>query len=252
MTSTQPLVSVIVPVYNGAKFVAEAVASLRQQNYSPLEIIVVDDGSTDNTAQIVATLGEDIRYVYQPNQGPSAAKNKGLSLAQGEIIGFLDYDDLWPPDKLQLQLPRLIHDPDLDIISGRIQYIQLPGAEDMRFQFEGPDNTITHICFGAALFKKRAFSTVGNFDESLRYNEDHDWFLRAREHNLKIRILQQITLRVRRHGQNMTHNQDTISISLLKVLKKSLDRRRDEGNGDARSLGAWSEYDEAGIRAKRQ
>lgn len=251
MTSTHPRVSVIMPVYNGAKFVAEAIASLRQQDYPALEIIVVDDGSTDDTAQVVATQGNDIRYVYQLNQGPSAAKNKGLSLAQGEIIGFLDCDDLWPPDKLQLQLPRLTHDSNLDIVSGRIQYIQLPGAKDMNFQFEGPDNTITHICFGAALFRQSAFATVGGFDESLRYNEDHDWFLRAREHNLKISILEQITLRVRRHGQNMTHNQDTISISLLKVLKKSLDRRRDEGNGAVRSLGAWSEYDEAGTSAKR-
>ena len=102
--TTNVLLSVIMPVYNGAEFLAEAVASIVAQAYQPLEIIVVDDGSTDETATIVQSLGGEIRYLYQFNQGPAAARNAGLALAQGDLIAFLDVDDLWPADKLAQQM----------------------------------------------------------------------------------------------------------------------------------------------------
>src|ERR1700682_4446766 len=103
-----PLVSIIIPVYNAAHFLPQAMASIRAQGYDSLEIVVVDDGSTDNCADVAKSLGSDVRYDRQVNRGPSAARNRGLALARGELIAFLDVDDQWPAQKLSVQLGRLL------------------------------------------------------------------------------------------------------------------------------------------------
>lgn len=242
---TTPLISVIVPVYNGENFLPEAINSIRQQNYTPLEIIIVDDGSTDNTAQVADTLGSDIRYIRQKNAGPAAARNAGLRIARGEVIAFLDVDDLWPPNKLEIQLARLQEDPQPDIVLGRVQFLKLPGAEDINIQFESPDNTLVNAYLGSGVFKKSIFEKVGMFDASLRYSEDQDWFLRAREQQASIIILKEITLYYRLHQNNMTRNKNTVDLQIVSVLKKSLDRRRQQGKGKARLLSQFAEFDEA-------
>ena len=244
MTFVSPFISVIVPAFNGARFLSEAVESVFCQGYNPLEIIIVDDGSTDDTAKVAMSLGEGIRYVYQRNSGPASARNTGLRMACGEIIGFLDVDDLWPAQKLEIQLTRLIEDPILDVVMGRIQYIKLPGAPDIDIQFEGPENTLAHIHLGSGLFKKSVFDEVGMFDESLLHWEDHDWFLRARELDVSIAILKEITLYYRVHAHNMSHNEDLGKRYMFKALKKSLDRRRGQGRGEARELSDWFEFDD--------
>ena len=97
-------ISSIIPVYNGEKFLAPAIESIIKQSYSPIEIIIIDDGSTDATAEVVKNFkDQNIIYIYQPNSGAPVARNKGLSMAKGNIISFLDADDLWPIDKLKLQ-----------------------------------------------------------------------------------------------------------------------------------------------------
>src|SRR4030042_4290993 len=114
-------VSAIIPVYNGEAFLAEAVESIRQQGYRPIEIIIVDDGSTDNTKRIAAGLKGDVHYVYQPNSGLPAARNRGLNEARGDVIAFLDVDDLWSRDKLEHQLLRLNDAPSAEIVLGYTQ-----------------------------------------------------------------------------------------------------------------------------------
>lgn len=123
MTEASRLVSVIIPVYNGEAFLAEAVESIQRQNCHSLEIIIVDDGSTDSTGSVVASLQADVRYVYQPNNsGPAAARNRGLQMAQGNVIGFLDADDdLWPDNKLAVQLACLAAQPRTEIVLGYVQ-----------------------------------------------------------------------------------------------------------------------------------
>jgi len=145
MSLTGPLLSAIVPTYNAAGFLAEAIESIRWQTYQPVEIIVVDDGSTDDTAEVVRGLGGEIRYVEQANAGPAAARNRGLELAQGELIAFLDADDRWPRDKLEIQVPRLLGNPELDLVLGRIQYVDLGARKKIDYQFEGPDQTLSLI-----------------------------------------------------------------------------------------------------------
>ena len=238
-----PLLSAIVPAYNAARFLPAAVESIRRQDYAPLEILIIDDGSTDDTPAVAAQLGTDIRYLRQQNAGPSAARNLGLRSARGEFIGFLDADDLWPAGKVSVQLARLLAQPELDAVLGRIQYLALPGRDLPDYAFEGPDNTITHVHLGSGLFRRRAFEQVGGFDESIRFCEDVDWFLRARERDLQMLILRSTTLSYRLHESNMTLQREEPDRLLAPVLKRSMDRRRATG-GEARSLPRWMSYDE--------
>src|SRR5512140_2899350 len=114
-------VSVIVPVHNGARFLARSMQRIHPQRYEPLEIVVVDDGSTDETPALVARLGPAVRSVRQANGGPAAARNHGLRIATGEVIGFLDVDDTWPENKLVLQAGHLRDHPALQIVQGTIR-----------------------------------------------------------------------------------------------------------------------------------
>lgn len=239
-----PLVSVIIPAYNAEDFLLEAIESIQKQKYSPLEIIIVDDGSTDGTGKLAAGFGEDVRYVYQYNRGTAAARNKGLAMARGAVIAFLDSDDLWPPYKLHTQVPRLVNKPTLDVVMGRVQYIGLFTARESTIPFEGPGKTLVNVNLGCAVFRRKVFDTVGFFDKTLRYSEDHDWFLRARELGISITIIEQVTLYYRLHEGNMTRNKSAGSFQLVEVLKKSLDRRRSQNNGQVRPLPELSFYDE--------
>jgi glycosyltransferase involved in cell wall biosynthesis len=237
--SGNPLISVVVPVFNGAGMLEGAVESIEAQDYGPIEIVVVDDGSTDATPEAAALLGNRIRYMRQVNGGPSAARNRGLAEARGDLIAFLDVDDRWPEGKLATQAARLASQPELQVVGGRIRYVGEghPGARPVQL---GKDETISHVHLGAALFRRSAFDVVGTFDETLRYSEDLDWFLRAREARLPIIILEEVTLEYRRHGNSMTHGQDLRGLQVFLALKKSLDRRR--RNGSASDLKSWSEH----------
>jgi glycosyltransferase involved in cell wall biosynthesis len=245
MSAGRPCVSVIIPAYNAAQFLREAVASVRAQGYSPIEIVIVDDGSTDNTAETIPSLGEGIRYVRQVNAGPAAARNHGLGEARGEWIAFLDADDLWPADKLTVQAARLEADLSLDVVLGRVQYLHDPGVEKTDIRYEGPDDTLVNVHLGSGLYRRTAFDRVGLFNPALRFSEDHDWFLRARELGVRITILRQVTLLYRLHGKNMTRTESVGDYNLLKVLKASLDRRRALGQGHVCPVPRFADCDEA-------
>jgi glycosyltransferase involved in cell wall biosynthesis len=245
VSADKPSVSVIIPSYNAAQFLREAVASVRAQEYSPIEIIIVDDGSTDNTAETIQSLGESVRHVRQANAGPAAARNRGLAEAQGEWIAFLDADDLWPTDKLRVQAARLEADLSLDVVLGRVQYYHGTGVEKTDLRYEGPDDTLVNVHLGSGLYRRTAFDRVGLFNPTLRFSEDHDWFLRARELGVRITILNHITLLYRLHGKNMTRTEPTGDYNLLKVLKASLDRRRALGRGRVCPVPRFADCDEA-------
>ncbi len=243
-----PLVSAIIPVYNGSAFIAQAIASIRDQDYAPLEILVIDDGSTDATADVVRGLGADIRYLRQENRGPAAARNRGLALARGSLIAFLDADDLWPQGKLRAQVQYLEEHPQVAIVLGRIEYLRLPGASEVEVRFEDTGDTVTSVHLGCGLFRRGVFDQVGELDATLRYSEDHDWMLRARELGIRMAILQRVTLQYRMHAGNMTRDKGIADVAMARVLKKSLDRRRARGDGAAQSLPRWSEHD---LKTKR-
>jgi len=121
-----PLISCIVPVFNGERYLAEALNSILAQTYRSLEIVVADDGSTDATAALVASYGDRVRYVWQPNAGPAAARNLGISVVQGELVAFLDQDDLWHPEKLERQTARFVPGLNLDACVTHVQPFWIP------------------------------------------------------------------------------------------------------------------------------
>lgn len=215
-----PFVSVVIPVFNGEAFLREAVESVLAQKYSPLEIIIVDDGSTDGTETVARSLPEPVRYLRQTNAGPAAARNRGIEHAQGSLIAFADADDLWPAAKLELQLP-YFNDPAIEIVIGRIQQVHLSNAEE----FGEPAFSVN---LGSAVIRKTVFERVGLFDETMRYSEDVDWFMRAREGGVAIVTIDAVTLLYRQHEQNMTRGKSTSELNVLKALKRSLDRRREQ------------------------
>ena len=120
MSPDAPLVSCIIPVFNGARFLGEAVDSILAQTYRPCEVIVVDDGSTDATGDVIAGYGERVVAVRQPNRGEAAARNAGVRAARGALVAFLDADDLWGPEKLTRQAAKLGEDPRIDLCFTRL------------------------------------------------------------------------------------------------------------------------------------
>lgn len=224
-TSAQPLVSVIIPVYNGARFLADAVNNILAQNYPALEIIVVDDGSTDAIAEAVSQLPVDVRFFRQDNAGAAAARNRGIKDASGEFIAFLDVDDLWPARNLATLVEQLCAEPTLDVVKGYAQLMTY-NADNDRYDYTGNPRESFPYYIGAALYRRRAFQTVGLFDSELQFAEDTDWFNRARELGIALQQRDEVTLLVRRHGTNMTHGKSLVELNTLRVFKKTLDRRR--------------------------
>lgn len=223
------LVSVIIPVFNGAPFLAGAIENVLAQDYQPMEIIVVDDGSSDATADVAAGYPNEVRYVHQPNAGQSAARNRGIKLARGHMLAFLDVDDLWSDHKLKLQTRYLKANPTVEIVQGLIQRMQLSGqTSSNQPRFKVISAPYHYINIGSALYRKSVFDKVGLFDEAMTDSEDIDWFIRAWEKCISKVVLDEVTLFYRKHDSNMSHHQAPVNYGLTKLIKKHLDRSRND------------------------
>ena len=224
-----PLISCIMPVFNGERYLGEALDSFLGQTYRPLEVIVVDDGSTDGTAGVVARYGERIAYLFQPNAGPAAARNLGLGAARGEFVAFLDADDLWHPEKLARQMARFRARPELDMSVTGVQNFWAPEVIEDDQRYRDPRNRPPwpgYVC-PTLLARREAFEVVGPFNSSLRLSSDDEWFIRAAEHGQVRELLPQVLVRRRYHRSNLTlrlANDDFTT--RLQFVKESLDRRR--------------------------
>ena len=221
-----PLVSVVIPVHDGAEFVADAIASVTAQGYPRVELLVVDDASRDGTRAVVGGLGVDVRYFeFETNQGPAEARNRGVREAAADYVAFLDVDDLWPPGRLARLVARLVDDPSIDVVSGRAQVLErAPATGD--WQAVGDPRASFPFYVGAAVYRRRAFLTNGPFDRAFRFGEDADWFLRAFEAGLRCVQLDEVTLHVRRHARNMTRDKTNVELNHARVFKARLDRKR--------------------------
>ena len=184
-----PNVSVIIPTYQRAHLIRESIDSVLAQTFQDFEIIVVDDGSTDGTHEVVSGYRNQVRYIYQENSGPSTARNTGIKAAQGEFIAFQDSDDLWLPEKLALQVPLFDRDPDIGLVYCDMSYFRSDGPCDRPSSFKSHappasgyalrelfvNGTPMHT--PTAIVKRQCFNEVGSFDEGLRYFEDQAmWF----------------------------------------------------------------------------
>jgi glycosyltransferase involved in cell wall biosynthesis len=223
-------VSVIVPVYNGERYLAEALDSIAPSDPALVEVVAVDDGSTDSSARIVESRSA-VRWVAQEHRGLPAARNRGLAAAAGDTIAFLDADDRWTDGKLRRQLDLLDRHPAVDIVLGMTR--RMWAAADGLARREpvlGPPELA--LSFGAALVRRAVFARIGVFDESFTFCDDWDWFMRARELGVTIGVHSDVTLLYRRHDGNMTNDRETGNRFFAKVLRSSLARRR-HGGGDA-------------------
>lgn len=223
-----PLICCIVPVYNGEKYLDETLDSVFAQTYSPLEIIVVDDGSTDGTAALIEARTEDITYLHQENAGPAAARNTGIAAAAADYLAFIDADDLWLPDKLKRQMELFAANPALDVCVTKIQNFWIDELESDRERFKNHPiaRALPGYGFPTSLVRRRAFEALGPIDESLRTGEDTDWFMRVIESQSAIELLPEVFVRRRIHRNNLTHDTTAMFDNLTKILKASLDRRR--------------------------
>lgn len=221
------LISVVIPSYNAAKYIHRALESVFSQSLLPQETIVIDDGSTDDTATVVKSYGSDVTYHYQSNQGVSVARNSGIAIARSEVIAFLDADDYWPTDKLERQLKLLQENPTADLVWGMVK-IEYAHENLERFVplEKAPEDVAPIVCLGAALFRQQAFEKVGLFDDTLKFSEDWDWYNRAQEKKLNILKDREIGLHYSRHDHNMTRDLGAIAQNNVRFLKHTLNRRR--------------------------
>ena len=225
MTGTTARPSVIIPAFNAARFLREAIDSVLAQSQPPYEVIVVDDGSTDATEAVVRRFPA-VRYIAQVHGGIAAARNRGVSAATGTWVAFLDADDRWTPGKLETQRAALEADPELDMVLGHcVEIRQREWAT--RLAFPGPpEGGVPGYLPGTCLIRRAAFERVGSFEPSLRAGEFIDWLLRARARGLRIRMLPDIVLWRRLHDANHGVMERAAYSDYAQVLKNELDRRR--------------------------
>ena len=224
-----PRVTVIVAAYNGEKFLKETLESVFAQDFPSFEVVFVDDGSEDGTAEIARSF--PLRYVRQANQGLPAARNTGLGQARGELIAFLDDDDVLPPTKLSVQAGYLDEHPETGCVLGRQEWI-FDGVEPPPMPRDQLFGEVGGIQLVTAMIRRGVLEDLGGFDPTYSYAEDRDLFIRMREHGVEIAVLPDVVLHKRLHGTNMTMDPPATH-PMLRSLREKLERERHAGGGRA-------------------
>jgi glycosyltransferase involved in cell wall biosynthesis len=228
MREANRLVSVIIRVYNSERFLAQAIESVLAQTYRPIEVIVVDDGSTDQSASIARSYKE-VHYIYQANQGPAVARNTGLAAVQGEFIAFIDHDDVWLPNKLDVQVEYLIEHPDVGFVICRIEsFLDLavslpPGVGEVSLMRE-------QINLNTMLVRRGVFERVGAFDPDYKLADDLEWATRAKDLGVRMTILPDVLILRRIHEGNLSHDIKTRKADWFRLFKASIDRQARQGS----------------------
>ena len=216
------------PVYNGESYLAAAIGSVLAQRYSPIEIIVVDDGSTDASGRIAQSFGAAVRYEPQLHVGsPDASRNLGIRSADGDYLAFLDQDDLWVCNKLTLQMDAFAADESLDMAFGHVEQFISPdfsGEAGVFWRF--PTGIKPGRILSSMMIRQGAFHRVGWFLTQWQLSGFVDWYARARELELREVMLSQVIARRRIHGTNLNIARRKAQIDYVRAIKACLDRRR--------------------------
>jgi glycosyltransferase involved in cell wall biosynthesis len=220
-------VSVVVPAYNAGAFLAAALDSVFAQDCPAHEVIVVNDGSTDNTAEVIAGYVGKVRVVSQANLGIAGARNAGLAGLTGDLVAFLDADDLWPANSLSARAAVLAAHPDIGFVFGGVEQFLSPelltGGGP---QPACPPGIRPAPCAGACLIRRDLFRSVGLFRDDLAIGETIDWIGRARDAGIEERQIDTLVMRRRIHADNTTRRHAVRRNDYLHVLKARLNRRR--------------------------
>lgn len=220
-------ISVIIPVYNGEKYLSQAIDSVLTQSLRPHEIIVVNDGSTDNTEDICKGYGDNIRYVKQENKGAASARNEGINIAQGEYLSFLDADDLWMENRLSQGMEAMKKDPSIAMAFGMVEEFYSPETDEtFRDRYKCSNIPLKGLHPGTLLIRKEDMFRVGLFDETFRTGEFLDWFNRAKDMGLKHLLIDQIQMRRRIHYTNHGITQQANKDDYLRIARERLMKRK--------------------------
>jgi glycosyltransferase involved in cell wall biosynthesis len=222
-------VSAIIPTYNHAAFLPEALESVFAQTCCPLEVVVVDDGSTDETAEVLRTYEGRIRVLSQPNRGVAAARNAGAAVASGELLAFLDADDTWFPAKLERQAARFGVEPGIALVHCGIEEVDGRGRQ-LRARLDGMEGWVSRemllfrrgVILGggsAAVIRRATFLEVGGFDEALSTSADWDLYYRVAR-RYPVGFVPEVLVRYRVHGGNMHRNVDAMTRDMLTAYAK--------------------------------
>jgi glycosyltransferase involved in cell wall biosynthesis len=222
-----PRISVIIPVYNGERYLAAAIESALAQTRKPIEIIVVDDGSTDGSANVARRFVPSVKYDLQLHAGPGGARNRGVALAQGDYLAFLDADDLWVKEKLEVQMAAFDVSAPPDAVFGYVEQFVSPDLPaEQAAKMDCPAEAAPARLPGTILIRREAFKKVGCFSTALRVGEFVEWYARATELAIKDVIIPRVVLRRRIHATNSGFLHRDARRDYVRVVKAALDRRR--------------------------
>ncbi len=233
-TPEAPAVDVIVPIHNGERYLASALESVLAQDYRPLRVTVVDDGSTDGGVEIARGFPE-VRVLSQTNLGAGAARNHAIRETDGDLVAFLDQDDLWTADKLSVQVPYLLDRSELDFVFALQECFLEPGSKlptplirnwVSRKLWE---RKLPGFLPGTLLVRRRAFDTYGLFDTGLEVTSDAEWFFRAHDAGHPLHVLQRVLLKKRFHSANHCYETAQSRNELLRIVRASSRRKLASG-----------------------
>jgi glycosyltransferase involved in cell wall biosynthesis len=271
---SEPSVSAVIPVHNGQRYLGDAIASVLAQTREVLECIVVDDGSTDRTAEVAASFFDRVRYVGQSHAGVSAARNRGAELAAGELVAFLDHDDTWTARKLELQVEELGRRPAelalcavavVDAGGRRLRVQRLRYRSDLLTGMLTFDGTSTVSCSSTGLFRRASFIESGGFDPALSTSADWDLLVRSLLRG-DVAYVDEPLVSYRVHDANMSRDVGLMERDMRRAFAKTFGdpalpeahrRRRRQAYaglyrmlaGSYRDTGRWSEMARTGARA---
>jgi glycosyltransferase involved in cell wall biosynthesis len=229
----EPLVSAIVPVYCGERFLAAALESVGRQTYRKVELLVVDDGSSDASLAIASAFEHPRKRVLSvPHRGIAGARNAGVAAATGQLIAFLDADDEWLPEKLAMQVELLAVRDDVAAVHAHMRSVLAPGTPCPPW-LPAEWLTVAQPSYHPStwLVRREAFDLIGTFDERFTAGEDFDWLTRAKEAGLTSAMVPRELVHWRAHGANMTFDRDLTREATLAVVRGSVARRRAAARG---------------------
>lgn len=218
------LVSVVVPAFNAESFIDEAIDSILAQRHRPIEVIVVDDGSKDGTAEVCLSLGGPVTYLHQENQGAAAARNTGVAASRGSILAFLDSDDVWTPDSLEVRLERLDDEPKM-IFGLEENFFSETLDDKERARRAVPTGQHRGFNPSAMITTREVFDRVGPFDVTIGVGEFLDWYMRARHAGIQEEIVSEVVAHRRIHATNTGITTKDRS-GYLTAVRRSIQRRR--------------------------
>jgi len=242
VTPSMPTVSVVIPAYNSAALLRWAIQSVLSQTYSDFEVVVVDDGSTDNTESVARSFGAQVCYVKQENKGAGAARNQGIKRSRGRYVAFLDSDDLWLPSKLAEQIPLLDRDPGIGLVYSDWAVVPEQGEAEPSYLRNLPaasgyvfDELVQcgFILTSGTVVRRSCLDEVGYFDETLSIAQDYDLWLRIC-YRWKVALVNKPLVIKRNRDGNLSSNLTKTAVERIVLLERALKKFSDMSPGRRR------------------